>query len=165
MDLNKIIINVSLLLSQCTQPSTPEIPLFGIKITAADFKENLQSNIPFRVLLAKNTVHNIYHTGTALREKKYQKAGESILFAACSALTACLYPEDGSWGGYYKKKMSPEQMLVMSAICLASCGNTTFNPIYKDSEQLSLAEKLIAAGICALPFFYSFQYFALNINK
>lgn len=163
MDLNKIIISTSLLLSQpqFVQPSNNSI--FQIKVTANDFKNNLSSSVPFRTLMIKNTANNLYNSGSELSTGQYQKASESILFAVCSALTACFYPENGSWG--YEKKMTTEQKLIMSAICIASCGNSTFNTTFKGSENLELTEKLISGAICTMPFFYSFTYFALNINK
>lgn len=162
--LNTVLMQISLSLSQFSEPSVSQESLFGIRVTAEDIRKNFNSDIPFRALMLKNTVHNIFDTEAKLKNHKYCKAGESLLFAACSAITAVLYPQNNNWGSY-NNKMSPNQLLIASAICLISCANATLNPVFKDFEHVSRAEKLLAGGICTIPFFYSFQYFAFNVNK
>jgi hypothetical protein len=181
--LNKIWLQTSLLLGQSIQPAVPDNSLFQINITFKDIQENLNTSRPFRMVMAKNALNNFRLAGTSFYsvyqgKQKNQPlsgiercgvaliGGSQLLFSVASLLTAGLYPEDDNWSGFYKKKTTSAQLQTMVALCIISCGDATFFPIFKDhNDKLALTEGLISAAICVMPFFHSARYFALNINK
>lgn len=180
---NKLLINFSLLLGQITHPTPPADSLLSINIALSDIKENFNTNRPFRMIMAKNAGNNICLAGAsfydAYQGKRKDKTlsdrerfsialigGSQLLFSAASLLTSAVYPEENSWSGSYKKKTTSSQLQTMVALCLISCSDAIIFPVFKDrNDKIALAESLVSAAICAVPFFISFQHLALNINK
>lgn len=147
-----------------------------IKISYADIvNENLNTHKPFRALLLKNLGHNLNLTRDHLKQKKYGSALQSLVMSGCSGITLLSYPTDNNWK--YRFALKQNQSLILSAIALASCCDTVLKPTTEsvssilgvDSDNVNtgctLAEIVIYAGICTIPFFNSFKYFALNVNK